>query len=277
MPEGDVVLRTARRLTAALADGPLVRSELRWPTLAGTDLTGVRSLGTASYGKNLLTRFSDGRTLHTHLRMDGTWRVTATPPEGEGPRRSGADGVRRSTGGRPRDRRESSRYGSGPRRSQDAGSDVRAVLATATWTCTGHQLGMMHLLRTHDEARLLAPLGPDVLGEDFGAAEEASIAVAIHAQGAREIGAVLLDQGCSPASGRSTWPRRSSATGSPLARRRRRPRPRHDGGHGATSHAGLGRRPDRAEPARLDDDGLLRAIRRAVRALHDPAARRTRR
>lgn len=196
MPEGDVVLRTARRLTLALAEGELVRSELRWPTLAGTDLTGLHSLGTVSYGKNLLTRFSDGRTLHTHLRMDGTWRVTATPVEGDEGAGRGDPGARRSTGGRPRDRRERGRYGRGPRAYDPAaaGSDVRAVLATAMWTCTGHQLGMMHLLRTHDERRLLDPLGPDVLGDTYDSGVEAAIGEAIHAQGAREIGAVLLDQ-----------------------------------------------------------------------------------
>lgn len=164
MPEGDVVLRTARRLTAALADGEITVSDLRWPTLAGLDLTGLISLGTHAYGKNLLTRFSDGRTLHTHLRMDGSWRVSAT----SSPTPTAIGGPR---------------------------SMVRAVLATSAWTCVGHHLGMMALLRTRDEARLLAHLGPDVLADDYDEATEAAIAVAIHAQGDRAIGAVLLDQG----------------------------------------------------------------------------------
>ena len=179
MPEGDVVLRTARRLTQALADGVLVAAELRWPNLAGTDLTGVHSLGTVAYGKNLLTRFSDGRTLHTHLRMDGTWNVSRTRPDLLG-RSSGA--AARPGGAAP--------GGHGPGR----GSDVRAVLATATWTCTGHQLGMMHLLRTRDEPRLLAPLGPDVLAETYDVVVQEQIAAAIIAQDRRAIGAVLLDQ-----------------------------------------------------------------------------------
>lgn len=163
MPEGDVLRRTARRLTAALVDGPLVRAELRWPTLADIDLTGRRSLGTVSYGKHLFTRFDDGATLHTHLRMDGTWRVARTLPHEQ----TGKDGPERGT--------------------------VRVVLATATWTCRGHLIGMMDLVRTRDEHLLTAHLGPDLLADD---AEDHLTAPAarIAAARGRTIGEVLLDQ-----------------------------------------------------------------------------------
>ena len=75
MPEGDVLRRTAAHLDRALAGRRLVRADLRWPTAATVDLVGRTVLGTRPYGKHLLTRFDDGRTLHTHLRMDGTWRL----------------------------------------------------------------------------------------------------------------------------------------------------------------------------------------------------------
>src|SRR5690625_7697899 len=83
MPEGDVVARVARRLTQALGSEPLSRCELRWPQLAGADLTGQTVRVVAGYGKHLFIRTDAGWTVHTHLRMDGTWRVRRTriPPE----------------------------------------------------------------------------------------------------------------------------------------------------------------------------------------------------
>ena len=53
MPEGDVVLRTARRLHAALAGQPLTVSDLRWPSLATVDLTGRTVTEVVATGKHL--------------------------------------------------------------------------------------------------------------------------------------------------------------------------------------------------------------------------------
>ena len=80
MPEGDVVLRTARRLHEALAGRVLTTSDLRWPSLATVDLTGRSVLEVAARGKHLLLR-CDGAppvTLHSHLRMEGSWHVHRT-------------------------------------------------------------------------------------------------------------------------------------------------------------------------------------------------------
>src|ERR1039458_4533213 len=75
MPEGDVVWQAARRLHKALAGRTLTRSDFRVPRLATADLTGDVVTETASRGKHLLTRTQNGLTVHTHLRMDGNWRV----------------------------------------------------------------------------------------------------------------------------------------------------------------------------------------------------------
>ncbi|WP_278237107.1 DNA-formamidopyrimidine glycosylase family protein [Isoptericola sp. AK164] len=160
MPEGDVLRLTAERLDQALRGGPLVRAELRWPNVGGAELTGRTVTGCVSYGKHLLTRFDDGRTLHTHLRMEGAWRVVPT------------DG-RTSAAGHPQ---------------------VRAVLSTARWTAVGWRLGMLDLLRTRDEPRLLAHLGPDVLADDFGTHGLPEALDRWHAQGDRPLCDVLLDQ-----------------------------------------------------------------------------------
>ena len=75
MPEGDVVWNTARRLHEALAGRTLTRSDFRVPRLATANLAGNVVTETASRGKHLLTRTENGLTVHTHLRMDGSWRI----------------------------------------------------------------------------------------------------------------------------------------------------------------------------------------------------------
>lgn len=180
MPEGDALRRTAARLDAALAGEVLTRAELRWPDAAGVDLVGRTVLGTGTYGKHLLTRLDDGRTLHTHLRMDGAWRVR-------------------------------------PARGTPALDDpwVRAVLATDRWLVVGERLGMLDVLRTVDEPRLLAPLGPDVLADGFPTAGLPGV-LGRWAGDARPAAEVLLDQGVQAGFGtiwtaealfaRRTWP-----------------------------------------------------------------------
>ena len=78
MPEGDVLRRTANRFELAFGGKVLTRSDLRWPSAATVDLVGRTVLETVSYGKHLLTRVDDGRTLHTHLRIVGYWRFWRT-------------------------------------------------------------------------------------------------------------------------------------------------------------------------------------------------------
>ena len=176
MPEGDVLRRTAAHLDRALAGHRLVRADLRWPTAATVDLAGRTVLGTRPYGKHLLTRFDDGRTLHTHLRMDGSWRIVPSAD-----RRAGA-----------------------------RSPDVRAVLRTERWTAVGYLLGMLDVVPTGTEPTLLAHLGPDVLDGDFDTTPGVpwagppvlglptpGIAEALRrwaAQGGRPVAEVLLDQ-----------------------------------------------------------------------------------
>ncbi|MFI2708463.1 DNA-formamidopyrimidine glycosylase family protein, partial [Nocardioides sp. CER28] len=73
MPEGDAVLRTARRLDRALTGGVLTRTDVRVPRYATVDLAGQPVTGTVTRGKHLLTRIGADWTLHTHLKMDGSW------------------------------------------------------------------------------------------------------------------------------------------------------------------------------------------------------------
>jgi endonuclease VIII len=170
VPEGDVVWRTAQRLSAALSGRELVVADLRWPSLATADLTGRTVIETVARGKHLLTRLAAAAgptgsrgpspapavTLHSHLRMEGSWRVDRT---------------------------------GFARRSRSP--DVRAVLANDEWTATGISLGMLDLVATTDEATLVGHLGPDVLGPDW----DLDLVLAnLRATPERAIGAALLDQ-----------------------------------------------------------------------------------
>ncbi|HEY7145310.1 MAG TPA: DNA-formamidopyrimidine glycosylase family protein [Streptosporangiaceae bacterium] len=155
MPEGDMVWRTARRLDDALAGRVLTRSDFRVPRYATTDLTGRMVTGTESRGKHLLTRVDGGLTVHTHLRMDGSWRVRAA---GQAP---------------PRDHR------------------VRLVLGNDHWDAIGHQLGIVEILRSQNEERVVGHLGPDLLGPGWDAAEAVR---RLLAQPGRPVSEALLDQ-----------------------------------------------------------------------------------
>ena len=157
MPEGDTVWRTARRLNEALADEVIIGADLRWPGLSTADLRGMRTLEVVSRGKNLLHRLDAGLTLHSHLRMEGQWRVETTD----------------SLANRPLNNPQ-----------------VRAVVSTTRWTAVGLRLGDLHLLATRDEGRVVGHLGPDVLGPDWDAAEAASRL----AESRGTIGSALLDQ-----------------------------------------------------------------------------------
>lgn len=160
MPEGDILRRTAAALDRGLAGRTVLRSELRWPSAAGLTFEGRVVVGTTPYGKHLFTRFDDGRTLHTHLRMEGFWRVE---PNGSPQARA-------------------------------AGAFVRAVLGTAEVTAVGHRLGMLDVVPTAQEHSLIAHLGPDVLADDFPTAGLPAAVARWTAQGATPVAEVLLDQ-----------------------------------------------------------------------------------
>jgi endonuclease-8 len=82
MPEGDTILRAARRIRPVLEGNvpdeirtPQRRHAMdRWPErLAGRRVTSVDP-----YGKHLFLRFEGDLTLHSHLRMTGSWGVYPT-------------------------------------------------------------------------------------------------------------------------------------------------------------------------------------------------------
>jgi endonuclease-8 len=163
MPEGDTIHLAARRIAAVLAGQvpdeiltPQPRHRLeRWPEL----LAGRAVRAVEARGKHLLVRFDGALTLHSHLRMTGSWGVYR---EGERWRRS---------------RRR-----------------AWIVLRRGVWEAVEFDGPVLELIsdarsRTHPQ---LASLGPDVLGESF---DSAAFLRRLRADDpARPIGDALLNQ-----------------------------------------------------------------------------------
>ncbi len=150
-----MVLRTARRLHAALAGRVLTVSDFRWPSLATVDLRGREVSQVTAMGKRLLIR-CDGLTVHSHLRMDGSWHVYRT--------------------------------GSQPQRRL---RNIRVILGNEQWSAAGEHLGELDVVATDREHEFVGHLGPDILTEEFDAS---AVAATIAENGQRAIGDLLLDQ-----------------------------------------------------------------------------------
>ncbi len=76
MPEGDTIHRTARTLRQVLVDRPLVVA--RGSRRSGLDaraLVGRTPVAVEARGKHLLIELDDGRYLHSHMGMTGSWHV----------------------------------------------------------------------------------------------------------------------------------------------------------------------------------------------------------
>jgi endonuclease-8 len=157
MPEGDTVWLTARRLDQALRDRELTVFDLRVPQLATLDLRGSTVREVLARGKHILTRLDSQLTLHSHLKMDGSWYLT--------------------------------RSGSRPHRYPD--HMIRAQLGNADWLATGYRVHDLAVVPTSDEAALVGHLGPDLLGPDWDLDEAVR---RLHAAPDVAIGEALLDQ-----------------------------------------------------------------------------------
>jgi endonuclease-8 len=160
VPEGDSVWQAAARLRDALAGSELTRCDLRVPKLATVDLSGKVVESVQSRGKHLLTRFSHGWTLHSHLRMEGSWQIYEPDAAWRG----------------------------GPTH------QIRAILGTSRRTAVGYRLPVLELLRTADEPRAVGHLGPDLLDPEWNAASAEEAMRRLQAKPERAVGEALIDQ-----------------------------------------------------------------------------------
>lgn len=156
MAEGDTVHGTAARLRERLAGRVLTRTDFRVPRFSTADLSGRVVDEIVARGKHLLMRSDHGETIHSHLGMDGSWRLYATGVRWHGP-----------------------------------AFEVRAVLALDGWSAVGHRLRRLEILATAREGEVLGDLGPDPLGPDWDASEAVR---RLTANPDRPVGEALLDQ-----------------------------------------------------------------------------------
>ena len=75
MPEGDTLRRLAGRITERFAGQRVLRSVIRDPRIATVDFRGRVLVDADAYGKHLFLRFDDGRSLHAHLLLSGSFEV----------------------------------------------------------------------------------------------------------------------------------------------------------------------------------------------------------
>ncbi|HEX3300249.1 MAG TPA: DNA-formamidopyrimidine glycosylase family protein [Actinomycetota bacterium] len=77
MPEGDTIHGAAERLRTAFGSDALASFE--GPRVRGPQPAPGSPMHVTARGKHLLVGFDGGVTLHTHLGMDGWWRVERSP------------------------------------------------------------------------------------------------------------------------------------------------------------------------------------------------------
>ena len=127
MPEGDTVFRTAATLRTALVGQTLTRCDIRVPRYATVDLTGNTVDEVLSRGKHLFIRVGPA-SIHSHLKMDGSWRIS---PRGV------------------------------------PGHTIRILLQSGAITAAGIDLGTLEVLERDHDLEAVAHLGPDLLGDDW--------------------------------------------------------------------------------------------------------------
>ena len=155
--------KLARRLDRQLVGQRVARSDFRTPALATRDVSGREVLGHDTHGKHLLTRLSGtddspAATLHSHLRMDGSWSTLAA----------------------------------GKRLPAKVQPHVRLVLALEDGrTVHGVRLHDLALVPTDRERDLVGHLGPDPLRADWDAAGAVQ---RLSADPTRPLVSALLDQ-----------------------------------------------------------------------------------
>ena len=76
LPEGDTIWRAAQRVRTALEGRVVDAAASSARTGLADRVKGATVEAVESRGKHLLVHFGNGATLHTHLGMQGRWRVT---------------------------------------------------------------------------------------------------------------------------------------------------------------------------------------------------------
>jgi endonuclease-8 len=160
MPEGDTIFRSARSLDAWLSGRTITAARSQRVDVPTGALVGRTVESVEARGKHLMIRMSGGVTLHTHMKMTGSWHV----------------------------------YERGARWRKPSWQ-ARVVLECGDHQAVCFDAPVVELLDDHLEKNhpSLSGLGPDVLVDPFDVDEVVRRASMLEADA--EIGDVLLDQG----------------------------------------------------------------------------------
>ncbi|MCA1839854.1 MAG: DNA glycosylase, partial [Actinobacteria bacterium] len=156
MPEGDTVFRAARTLNKALANEVILAFDARVPQLATADLSGQMIREVVPRGKHILMRTDAGLTLHTHFKMEGSWRLFRPSQKTPGPHH-----------------------------------EIRLVITTDPYKAVAYRMPVVELVPTLEEHLVVGHLGPDILGSDWDV-DEAERRIRKHPE--LTIGEAMLDQ-----------------------------------------------------------------------------------
>ena len=196
MPEGDTIHRAAAALRIALVGKPITSFEA--PRLIGPHPAKGRVIERVeSHGKHLEIVWDDGLTLHTHMRMTGTWHLYRI---GEPWRRP----VRQ----------------------------LRVLIEVSDWLAVCFNAPVVETYRHFDRRRHpgFGPLGPDLCKADADL-DECINALYHYTDTTMPVGEVLLDQHAHLANGtapRLTDPVQVPGAGHPHVRVQRQPVVPHD-------------------------------------------------
>ncbi|MEO8875880.1 MAG: DNA-formamidopyrimidine glycosylase family protein [Polyangiaceae bacterium] len=156
MPEGDTILRAATTLHARLAGKQVLRWSSPLPALVNVKVLGLTIARVEAVGKNLFIVFEDGRALHSHMRMSGSWHVY---PQTTSPR--------------------------------NFPGTARALIEVAGCVAVCFNAPVVRMLSGAQVQREVAALGPDILSPSFDVIEAAR---RILAAGERPVGDAIMDQ-----------------------------------------------------------------------------------
>jgi endonuclease-8 len=162
MPEGDTIFRAARTLHRALAGRTVTTFESVYPALTRVDasapVVGRTVEAVSSRGKHLLMTFSGALTLHTHMRMNGSWHIYRSGERWRAPHR-----------------------------------DMRIVIGAGPFVAVGFNIPVAEFLTPGQLARhaVIQSLGPDLTDPAFNRSD---VLQRISERPHEPIAEVLLDQ-----------------------------------------------------------------------------------
>jgi endonuclease-8 len=161
MPEGDTIFRSATSLRRWVVGRRLTEVRTSVPGLDGSRLVGRTVEAVETVGKHLLIRCSGGLTIHTHMRMTGSWHL----------------------------------YPTGERWQRPAGQ-ARLVLVAADRLAVCFNAPIVEVLDAKQELShpSLSRLGPDVLASEAPDPIQVQRRARARASAAPTVGELLLDQ-----------------------------------------------------------------------------------